>query len=56
MTRVWFACVAVGIFDFAGDDGLLAGSAVTHSATIVEVEAIGLGEFENALIVSCPFE
>lgn len=51
-----FTCVTVWIFNLARDDRLLASSAVAHSATVVEIEVVGLGQFEYALVVARPIE
>lgn len=48
---VWLAGVSHWVFDFTGDDFLLARSAVAHAAAVVEVEIVGLREFEDVFFV-----
>lgn len=50
------AGVAVRVFDFAGDDLLLAGGAVAHAAAVIEVEVVALCEFEDAFFVAGPVQ
>ena len=42
---VGFTRVAIRIIDLSRDDRLLASGAVTHAATIVEIEIMDLAEF-----------
>lgn len=52
---VGFSGMSIGVFDFPGNDGLLASRAVAHSATIVQVDIVGFRQFKNALFVAGPF-
>ncbi len=44
------------IFDFAGDDLVLAGGAVPHTATVIEVEVVALRKFEDVFFAAVPVE
>ena len=44
------------VFDLAGDDLVLARGAVAHAAAVVEVEVVGLREFEDVFFVAEPVE
>lgn len=54
LTIVRLTRVTGRIFDFAGDQCLLASSAVTHAATKVEIEIILFSEFKETLLISGP--
>lgn len=47
--------MTVWVFDVSRKDWLLAGCAISHAATVVEVEVIGFRAFEDTLVVAGPF-
>jgi hypothetical protein len=48
--------VAHWVFDCAGDYFLLAGGTVTHATTVIEIEVVALGEFEDTFFVAGPVQ
>lgn len=53
---VRLACVAVRVFNFTGDDLVLAGGAIAHATAEIEVEVVLFRKFEDAFIVASPLE
>ena len=52
---VWNAIVALRIGHLPADQRLLAGGAIPHPATEIEIQTVGLPELENAVVLTVPW-